>query len=71
MLFEICGRVKSVTMDVSQEQTQADCLPRSLRKKKKLSDMANMYQRTCQLNVSSPTKIVHVVGTEIKVILDR
>ncbi|XP_077054084.1 protein-arginine deiminase type-2 isoform X1 [Siphateles boraxobius] len=57
-------------MDVLQEQTQAVSLPRNLRKRKK-PDMTNTYQRTCRLDVSSPTKIVHVVGTEIKVILDR
>uniref|UniRef100_A0A673J909 Protein-arginine deiminase type-2-like n=1 Tax=Sinocyclocheilus rhinocerous TaxID=307959 RepID=A0A673J909_9TELE len=33
--------------------------------------MTNMFQRTCRLEISVPTQIVHVVGTELKVIVDR
>ncbi|XP_016395881.1 protein-arginine deiminase type-2-like [Sinocyclocheilus rhinocerous] len=58
-------------MEMSQQQTQSVSLPRSLRKRKKGSDMTNMFQRTCRLEISVPTQIVHVVGTELKVIVDR
>lgn len=62
---------KSLTMDMSQEQTRSVSLPRSLRKRKKASDMTNMFQRTCRLEINVPTQIVHVIGTELKVIVDR
>ncbi|XP_059426545.1 protein-arginine deiminase type-2-like isoform X1 [Carassius carassius] len=58
-------------MDMSQEQTRSVSLPRSLRKRKKGSDMTNMFQRTCRLEINVPTQIVHVIGTELKVIVDR
>ncbi|XP_048054928.1 protein-arginine deiminase type-2 isoform X1 [Megalobrama amblycephala] len=58
-------------MDVMQEQTHSVLSPRSLRKRKKMSDVTNMNQRTCRLDISSPTQTVYVVGTELKVILDR
>ncbi len=62
---------KPVTMDMSQEQTRSVSLPRSLRKRKKGSDMTNMFQRTCRLEINVPSQIVHVIGTELKVIVGR
>ncbi|XP_050967376.1 protein-arginine deiminase type-2 isoform X2 [Labeo rohita] len=58
-------------MDMSQQQKKSVSLPQSLRKRKMMADVTNMSQRTCRLEIKVPTQTVYVVGTEIKVMVDR
>ncbi|TRY89353.1 hypothetical protein DNTS_015293 [Danionella cerebrum] len=57
-------------MDASRQQTRSDSFPQDVLKKKGL-DVANMYQRTFRLEIGEPKQIVLVIGTELKVPLDR
>ncbi|KAM6981186.1 protein-arginine deiminase type-2 [Aplochiton taeniatus] len=57
-------------MNISQQQVSQTEIPQFLRKKTKTSQQI-MYQRTFRLDIKKTLRTVHVVGTEMKMILNR